>query len=113
MRSSTASPVSEAGAGGWGEQGGLGSTLGTTQHPGEHPGAGRGRVCLPAGCSSPCCPRAPDASVPFAINTTTGIITVSGWLDREQLSSEEMLLEVLVSGGQRGEPPPLPRLSTA
>lgn len=44
---------------------------------------------------------------------TTGIITVSGWLDREQLSSEEMLLEVLVSGGQRGEPPPLPRLGTA
>uniref|UniRef100_A0A8B9VCP1 Cadherin-related family member 2 n=1 Tax=Anas zonorhyncha TaxID=75864 RepID=A0A8B9VCP1_9AVES len=36
-----------------------------------------------------------NASVPFAINTTTGIITVSGWLDREQLSSEEMLLEVL------------------
>ncbi|XP_068554359.1 cadherin-related family member 2 [Anas acuta] len=36
-----------------------------------------------------------NASVPFAINTTTGIITVSGWLDREQLPSEEMLLEVL------------------
>ncbi|XP_050569639.1 cadherin-related family member 2 [Cygnus atratus] len=35
-----------------------------------------------------------NASVPFAINTTTGIITVSGWLDREQLPSEEVLLEV-------------------
>lgn len=44
---------------------------------------------------------------------TTGIITVSGWLDREQLPSEEMQLEVLVSGGQRGEPPPLPRRGTA
>ncbi|XP_035168266.1 cadherin-related family member 2 isoform X1 [Oxyura jamaicensis] len=35
-----------------------------------------------------------NASVPFAINMTTGIITVSGWLDREQLPSEEVLLEV-------------------
>ncbi|NXK56791.1 CDHR2 protein, partial [Chauna torquata] len=35
-----------------------------------------------------------NASVPFAINTTTGTITVSELLDREQLPSEEVLLEV-------------------
>ncbi|NXE91937.1 CDHR2 protein, partial [Menura novaehollandiae] len=35
-----------------------------------------------------------NTSVPFAINATTGIITVSGPLDREQLPSEEVLLEV-------------------
>ncbi|NWZ35111.1 CDHR2 protein, partial [Brachypodius atriceps] len=35
-----------------------------------------------------------NASVPFAINETTGTITVSEPLDREQLPSEEMLLEV-------------------
>ncbi|XP_026714387.1 cadherin-related family member 2 isoform X2 [Athene cunicularia] len=35
-----------------------------------------------------------NASVPFAINAMTGIITVSGPLDREQLPSEEVLLEV-------------------
>ncbi|XP_032861854.2 cadherin-related family member 2 isoform X2 [Tyto alba] len=36
-----------------------------------------------------------NASVPFAISATTGTITVSGLLDREQLPSEEMLLEVM------------------
>ncbi|NXJ02776.1 CDHR2 protein, partial [Psophia crepitans] len=35
-----------------------------------------------------------NASVPFAINAETGIITVNGTLDREQLPSEEVLLEV-------------------
>ncbi|NXI72491.1 CDHR2 protein, partial [Anseranas semipalmata] len=35
-----------------------------------------------------------NASVPFAINTMTGTITVSEMLDREQLPSEEVLLEV-------------------
>ncbi|NWQ87666.1 CDHR2 protein, partial [Burhinus bistriatus] len=35
-----------------------------------------------------------NASVPFAINATMGTITVSGPLDREQLPSEEVLLEV-------------------
>ncbi|NXY26887.1 CDHR2 protein, partial [Atrichornis clamosus] len=35
-----------------------------------------------------------NTSVPYAINATTGIITVSGPLDREQLPSEEVLLEV-------------------
>ncbi|NWI41626.1 CDHR2 protein, partial [Picathartes gymnocephalus] len=35
-----------------------------------------------------------NASVPFAINATTGTITVSEPLDREQLPSEEVLLEV-------------------
>ncbi|NXX15199.1 CDHR2 protein, partial [Podargus strigoides] len=35
-----------------------------------------------------------NASVPFAINAVTGTITVSGFLDREQLPSEEVLLEV-------------------
>ncbi|NXR75164.1 CDHR2 protein, partial [Pycnonotus jocosus] len=36
-----------------------------------------------------------NASVPFVINDTTGTITVSEPLDREQLPSEEMLLEVI------------------
>ncbi|NXG72413.1 CDHR2 protein, partial [Baryphthengus martii] len=36
-----------------------------------------------------------NATVPFAINATTGTITVSGLLDREQLPSEEVLLEVM------------------
>ncbi|KFP92516.1 Cadherin-related family member 2, partial [Apaloderma vittatum] len=36
-----------------------------------------------------------NTSVPFAINDTTGIITVSGFLDRETLPSEEVLLEVM------------------
>ncbi|NWR50234.1 CDHR2 protein, partial [Regulus satrapa] len=36
-----------------------------------------------------------NASVPFVINTTTGTITVSEPLDREQLPSEEVLLEVM------------------
>ncbi|XP_074958645.1 cadherin-related family member 2 isoform X2 [Phalacrocorax aristotelis] len=36
-----------------------------------------------------------NASVPFAINATTGTITVSRPLDREQLPSEEVLLEVM------------------
>ncbi|XP_065590714.1 cadherin-related family member 2 [Cyrtonyx montezumae] len=35
-----------------------------------------------------------NASVPFAISATTGTITVSQLLDREQLPSEEVLLEV-------------------
>ncbi|NXH85690.1 CDHR2 protein, partial [Edolisoma coerulescens] len=35
-----------------------------------------------------------NASVPFVINVTTGTITVSAPLDREQLPSEEVLLEV-------------------
>lgn len=38
-----------------------------------------------------------DANVPFVINDTTGIITVSEPLDREQLPSEQVLLEVVVS----------------
>ncbi|XP_032559197.1 cadherin-related family member 2 [Chiroxiphia lanceolata] len=37
----------------------------------------------------------PNSSVPFAINATTGTITVSEPLDREQLPSEEVLLEVM------------------
>ncbi|XP_053894401.1 cadherin-related family member 2 [Malaclemys terrapin pileata] len=36
-----------------------------------------------------------NASVPFAIDLATGTITVRSALDREQLSSEEVLLEVL------------------
>ncbi|NXG07931.1 CDHR2 protein, partial [Sakesphorus luctuosus] len=36
-----------------------------------------------------------NSSVPFAINSTTGEITVSEPLDREQLPSEEVLLEVM------------------
>ncbi|NWI62869.1 CDHR2 protein, partial [Todus mexicanus] len=35
-----------------------------------------------------------NTSIPFVINATTGTITVSGLLDREQLPSEEVLLEV-------------------
>ncbi|NXG25463.1 CDHR2 protein, partial [Grallaria varia] len=35
-----------------------------------------------------------NSSVPFAINATTGTITVKELLDREQLPSEEVLLEV-------------------
>ncbi|NXX78676.1 CDHR2 protein, partial [Urocolius indicus] len=35
-----------------------------------------------------------NTSVPFTINATTGTITVSEFLDREQLPSEEVLLEV-------------------
>ncbi|XP_053935664.1 cadherin-related family member 2 isoform X2 [Cuculus canorus] len=35
-----------------------------------------------------------NASLPFTINATTGTITVSGALDREELPSEEVLLEV-------------------
>lgn len=53
-------------------------------------------TALPMTEPGPCCPL--DASVPFAINDTTGTITVSQVLDREQLLSEEVLLEVLVSG---------------
>ncbi|XP_030428271.1 cadherin-related family member 2 [Gopherus evgoodei] len=37
-----------------------------------------------------------SAGVPFAIDLATGTITVHSALDREQLSSEEVLLEVLV-----------------
>ncbi|NWU28883.1 CDHR2 protein, partial [Dyaphorophyia castanea] len=36
-----------------------------------------------------------NASVPFVINVTTGTITVSEPLDREQLPSDEVLLEVM------------------
>ncbi|NWR82518.1 CDHR2 protein, partial [Furnarius figulus] len=36
-----------------------------------------------------------NSSVPFAINTITGTITVNEPLDREQLPSEEVLLEVM------------------
>ncbi|XP_074912738.1 cadherin-related family member 2 [Buteo buteo] len=36
-----------------------------------------------------------NASVPFAISSMTGTITVSGLLDREQLPGEEVLLEVM------------------
>ncbi|NXT59269.1 CDHR2 protein, partial [Pluvianellus socialis] len=36
-----------------------------------------------------------NGSVPFAINAKNGTITVSGPLDREQLPSEEVLLEVM------------------
>ncbi|XP_075622689.1 cadherin-related family member 2 isoform X1 [Balearica regulorum gibbericeps] len=36
-----------------------------------------------------------NVSVPFAINAETGTITVSGTLDREQLPSEEVLLEIM------------------
>ncbi|NWS94927.1 CDHR2 protein, partial [Mionectes macconnelli] len=36
-----------------------------------------------------------NSNVPFAINATTGTITVSEPLDREQLPSEEVLLEVM------------------
>ena len=53
-----------------------------------------------------CCPLALAASIPFAIDATTGTITVSGPLDREQLPSEEVLLEVTVSRRQQGEPHP-------
>ncbi|NXL37693.1 CDHR2 protein, partial [Glaucidium brasilianum] len=49
-----------------------------------------------------------NASVPFAINAMTGIITVSGPLDREQLPSEEVLLEVTVSRRQQRELHSLP-----
>ncbi|KFQ30493.1 Cadherin-related family member 2, partial [Merops nubicus] len=42
-----------------------------------------------------------NASVPFAINATTGTITVSGLLDRELLLSEEVLLEVVASEKNR------------
>ncbi|NXV88936.1 CDHR2 protein, partial [Calonectris borealis] len=45
-----------------------------------------------------------NASVPFAINATVGTITVSGPLDREQLPSEEVLLEVMVSRSSKGNP---------
>ncbi|NXS14834.1 CDHR2 protein, partial [Neodrepanis coruscans] len=45
-----------------------------------------------------------NSSVPFAINATTGTITVSEPLDREQLPSEEVLLKVMVSRRQQGEP---------
>ncbi|NXS59559.1 CDHR2 protein, partial [Brachypteracias leptosomus] len=36
-----------------------------------------------------------NTSVPFSVNVTTGTITVSGFLDREQLPSEEVVLEVM------------------
>ncbi|XP_019361601.1 PREDICTED: cadherin-related family member 2 [Gavialis gangeticus] len=36
-----------------------------------------------------------NTSLPFAINDTTGTITVTGALDRESLPSDELLLEVL------------------
>nr|XP_023966589.1 cadherin-related family member 2 [Chrysemys picta bellii] len=40
-------------------------------------------------------PSCPDASMPFAIDLATGTITVRSALDREQLSSDEVVLEVL------------------
>ncbi|KYO42835.1 cadherin-related family member 2 [Alligator mississippiensis] len=47
-----------------------------------------------------------NTSLPFAINDTTGTITVTGALDRESLPSDEWLLEVLVSRGSPWQPPP-------
>lgn len=52
---------------------------------------------FPVAATGSCCPLVLDASVPFVINVTTGTITVSEPLDREQLPSEEVLLEVMVS----------------
>lgn len=65
-------------------------------------------LSFPVAAADSCCPVALDASVPFAISSMTGTITVSGLLDREQLPGEEVLLEVMVSRRQQGEPHPLP-----
>lgn len=63
---------------------------------------------FPVAATGSYCPLVLDTSVPFVINDKTGTITVSQPLDREQLPSEEVLLEVTVSRRQQGEPHPLP-----
>lgn len=111
MKSSTTSPVSDGaewdrqGMARWNEQEGWSGSKGD---PGNWFWAPR--LCqpdllaergpglpFPVAATGSCCPLVLDASVPFVINVTTGTITVSEPLDREQLPSEEVLLEVMVS----------------